>query len=51
MGIEDIIERLLAHSTDINLELAEVMEEMDKILEEYKMNYEDVRTKLMNATK
>ena len=39
VGIEDIMERLLANSMDINLELAEVIEEMDETLEEYKINY------------
>jgi len=42
---------LLANSTDINLELAEVIEETDEILEEYKMNYEDVKIKLLCTIK
>ena len=37
-GIEDIMERLLANSMDVNIELTEVIEETDEILEEYKMN-------------
>jgi len=45
------MERLLGKSTEMNFELAEILEETDKIVEEYKKNNDDVKKKLWEALK
>ena len=44
-----ILEVLLGKNTELNNELAEILEETDKTLEEYKKGNEDLRIKLWKA--
>ena len=44
-----IMERLLGKSTEMNFELAEILEEIDETVEEYKKNNDNIKKKLWEA--
>ena len=43
------IKTLLGKNTELNIELADILEETDETLEEYKKENEDLRIKVWNA--